>query len=80
MAEEESVTSCVLDGSVLMYRGSCASQRLVLSQDAEALHQALHPHVGGEEEQQQAGAGCAVHADHCALLRQETLGQSVAAW
>lgn len=69
----------VLGGWAPVRRGSCASQRLVLPQQAEALHQALHPHVGGEEEQQQAGAGRAVHADHCALLRQETLGQRVAA-
>lgn len=51
----------------------------MLAQQAEALHQALHPQVGGQEEQQQAGASRTVHADHRALLRQETLGQSVAA-
>lgn len=51
----------------------------MLAQQGEALHQALHPQVGGEEDQQQAATGGAVHADHRTLLRQETLGQSVAA-
>lgn len=48
-------------------------------EEAEALQQALHPETVSQEEQQQAGTGRAVDADHRALLRQETLGQSVAA-
>lgn len=47
--------------------------------EAEALQQAFHPQAVSQEQQQHAGAGRAVHADHRALLRQETLGQSVAA-
>lgn len=47
--------------------------------EAEALQQAFHPQTVSEEQQQQAGAGRAVNADHRALLRQETLGQRVTA-
>lgn len=46
--------------------------------EAEALQQALHPQAVSQEQQQQAGTGRAVHADHRALLWQETLGQSIA--
>lgn len=47
--------------------------------EAEALQQAFHPQTVSQEEEQQAGAGRAVDADDRALLRQETLGQSIAA-
>lgn len=47
--------------------------------EAETLQQTFHPQTVSEEQQQQAGAGRAVDADHRALLRQETLGQRVAA-
>lgn len=47
--------------------------------EAEALQQAFHPQTVSQEQEEQTGAGRAVNTDDRALLRQETLGQSVAA-
>lgn len=53
----------------------------MLAQEAEAetLQQAFHPQTVSQEQEEQTGAGGAVDGDDRALLREETLGQSVAA-